>query len=492
MDVMEVLGMDAAELEEMLDAVKASNEYSIGAAVVITEKMPHIRHLAEGRGWSGVDIEWLVQSLHAYADYCVTGDTVVTKSSGGNSTPQTMTVKELYDIWHGPRTPARNKYRATSTGVSVMARDALDGRIRPDRVLEVMHKGHRQVFTVTTASGHHITATANHKHWTDQGWKRVDEMQVGDRLGTMGDREHFASPEGTGNPVGVHNDTHLLKQQIRAIGHCEVCGTTEGRLELAHLDHDRSHNTRENLRLLCNHHHKLHDWATGIRKVRHSRGRPLIWSEIVSIEDAGVQEVYDLSMAGDDHSWVGNGVVTSNSFNRAHAASYAVVAYRTAWMRYHYPVEFWRGMLVSYEDAAKIKNRPRKVDVFIAEARRVDRVKVFGPHVNKSRATFTIDRERGGIRKGFRTVKGVGDVAARELETKAPYTSLTDMGQRLLPKRVSGSGALALKKSPLDCGGIIAALDDAGALEGLEHDDGPEHDPGPDPRPRSDAARGTD
>ena len=43
MDVMETLGMGPAELEEMLDAVKASNEYSKGAAVAIEQAMPRIR-----------------------------------------------------------------------------------------------------------------------------------------------------------------------------------------------------------------------------------------------------------------------------------------------------------------------------------------------------------------------------------------------------------------------------------------------------------------
>ena len=51
---------------------------------------------------------------------------------------------------------------------------------------------------------------------------------------------------------------------------------------------------------------------------------------------------------------------------------------------------------------------------------------------------------------------------------KAPYASLTDLGQRVLPRRVSGAKQLALKVRPSECGGLIAALDDVDALDGLE------------------------
>ena len=79
-----------------------------------------------------------------------------------------------------------------------------------------------------------------------------------------------------------------------------------------------------------------------------------------------------------------------------------------------------------------------------------------------------MDREHHAIRKGLISIKGVGQVAAQELAAHAPYTSLTDLGQRVLPRRVSGAGGLALKKTPAESGGIISALEEAGALEGLE------------------------
>ena len=67
MQVMTNLGMGRIELEEMLDAVKASNEYSEGAAGVIEDALPRIRELARGRGWHKADIDWLAAAIPAFA-----------------------------------------------------------------------------------------------------------------------------------------------------------------------------------------------------------------------------------------------------------------------------------------------------------------------------------------------------------------------------------------------------------------------------------------
>lgn len=171
-----------------------------------------------------------------------------------------------------------------------------------------------------------------------------------------------------------------------------------------------------------------------------------------------------------DIDWLveGLGAYADYSFNKAHAASYGVIAYRTAWMRKHYPVDFWTGMLTAYADQAKPKGKPKKVDVYTMAARREDKVVVLPPHVNRSGISYTKEVERNAIRKGLLSVSRCGTVASTELVKNAPYTSLTDLGERVLPKKVSGAKALALKTHPDECGGIIASLYDVGALEGLE------------------------
>ena len=170
-----------------------------------------------------------------------------------------------------------------------------------------------------------------------------------------------------------------------------------------------------------------------------------------------------------DIDWLVDGLAAyaDYSFNKAHAASYGIISYRTAYMKTHHPLEFWTAMLVAYEGASKVKGKPSKERVYVSAARE-DGVRVLPPHVNKSQATYSVDKERVAIRRGLTSVKGVGKVASRELATKAPFTSLTDIGERVLAKRVTGSKYLPLKKTPQECGGNIEALWEAGALEGLE------------------------
>ncbi len=155
------------------------------------------------------------------------------------------------------------------------------------------------------------------------------------------------------------------------------------------------------------------------------------------------------------------------SFNKAHAASYGTISYRCAWLKCHHPMEFWVGMLDAYSDANKIKGKPHPTVGYMMAARR-DGVPMLAPHVNKSGASYQIDAERVGIRKGLLSVRGVGPVAAAELVAKAPFESLTDLGKRVLSARVSGARHLALGSDPLDAGGQIASLYDANALRGLE------------------------
>ena len=167
--------------------------------------------------------------------------------------------------------------------------------------------------------------------------------------------------------------------------------------------------------------------------------------------------------SGVDISWLieGLGAYADYSFNKAHAAQYGEVAYRTAYMRVHHPLAFWYGMLVAYSDHDNITH-------YVMEARR-DGIRIRPAHVNHSKASYTIDPTMpNAIRRGLTAVRGIGESAAKELEAKQPFTSLKDMGERLLPRKVSGAKNLALGKSPAESGGMIAALADADALDGLE------------------------
>ena len=87
------------------------------------------------------------------------------------------------------------------------------------------------------------------------------------------------------------------------------------------------------------------------------------------------------------------------AFNKAHAVCYAVVAYQTAWFKYHYPKEYMAALLTSVLDSSD------KVAEYIAECKEW-KLPVLPPDINQSQADFTAVEE--GIRFGLVAVKGVG------------------------------------------------------------------------------------
>jgi DNA polymerase-3 subunit alpha len=123
-------------------------------------------------------------------------------------------------------------------------------------------------------------------------------------------------------------------------------------------------------------------------------------------------------------------------FNKAHAASYAVVAFYTAYLKANYTAEFMAAtMTAEAADAKKIANA-------VAECKRM-RVEVHGPDVSASGRGFTI--ENGGIRFGLLAIKGIGEGPINEIVRAraegGPFKSLADFCTRVDPK-VVGKGAI--------------------------------------------------
>lgn len=132
-------------------------------------------------------------------------------------------------------------------------------------------------------------------------------------------------------------------------------------------------------------------------------------------------------------------------FNKAHTAAYAVIAYQTAYLKAHYPVEFMAALLTSVIDNSD------KVAFYINECRQMD-IKVLPPDVNESFEAFTVVGEK--IRFGLSAVKNVGSSLAKTIiedrKESGKYTSFTNFVDRIsgqLNKRslesLIKSGALA-------------------------------------------------
>lgn len=119
-------------------------------------------------------------------------------------------------------------------------------------------------------------------------------------------------------------------------------------------------------------------------------------------------------------------------FNKAHTDSYAMIAYQTAWLKVHYPVEFFAALLTA--EANSGQDREEKVATAIQEARKID-IKVLPPDINSSKTGFTIEKDKRSkyglsIRFGLSAIKNVGDAAIEEIlkvrEKEKNFKSLAD------------------------------------------------------------------
>jgi len=122
-----------------------------------------------------------------------------------------------------------------------------------------------------------------------------------------------------------------------------------------------------------------------------------------------------------DELWDNIVKFASYSFNKSHAAAYALISYRTAYLRKYYPVEF-----VGAQISANTNN-PDKMKFYINEARSMG-IDILCPEINFSGVDFTIEKvgSKRSIRFGLSGIKNVGDEAIKSIESNRPYCSFQD------------------------------------------------------------------
>ncbi|MBI5345347.1 MAG: DNA polymerase III subunit alpha, partial [Deltaproteobacteria bacterium] len=136
-------------------------------------------------------------------------------------------------------------------------------------------------------------------------------------------------------------------------------------------------------------------------------------------------------------------------FNKSHSAAYALIAFQTAYLKAHYPVEFTAALLTSAIDDTD------SVVKYINECRE-ENIAVDPPDINKSSKEFTVQGER--IRFGLAAVKNVGTMAIDEMLSArgdAPFTSIIDFLSRVDSRKVNKK----VVESLIKCG----AFDGTGA-----------------------------
>ena len=131
------------------------------------------------------------------------------------------------------------------------------------------------------------------------------------------------------------------------------------------------------------------------------------------------------------------------AFNKSHAACYAVVAYRTAYLKAYYPAEFMAATLNSF--LGNLDKIPQYVD----ECKELG-IEILKPEINKSNSKFTVEdvdsgneniKKIGKIRFGLGSIKNVGTVPVenivKEREENGVYKSFIDFCERISDKGVN-------------------------------------------------------
>ena len=135
-------------------------------------------------------------------------------------------------------------------------------------------------------------------------------------------------------------------------------------------------------------------------------------------------------------------------FNKSHAAGYAMIAYQTAYLKAHYPTEFFTALLRSDQQNSD------RVALDIEECRE-EGITVLPPSINSSGASFTAAADRE-IRFGLAAIKGIGETAVRAIISAreageegagGTFADLWDMARRLPPRTLTKSTLEPLAKS---------------------------------------------
>ncbi len=119
-------------------------------------------------------------------------------------------------------------------------------------------------------------------------------------------------------------------------------------------------------------------------------------------------------------------------FNKSHAAAYALLAYHTAWLKTHYPHEFYAASMCFD------MHQSEKLAVFVDDMRRSG-VAVEGPDINHSEAEFTVEQTEEGhaVRYALAGIRNVGekamDAIVAKREANGAFASLDDLFRRVPP-----------------------------------------------------------
>jgi DNA polymerase III alpha subunit len=445
--------------------------------------------------------------IEAHSRYCVPADSHIDRAGKKNWQP---TVKEMYLCRHDKEWARANghigmhwKLRSEGFGKGMSMCD--DGRVRQNEIYNIEPSGMQHCFLLTTASGKKVETTELHSFpVVDRGSVQMKDLRVGDRLishtgyegyqkgtnpyritqGTARGGQYIGNgfQSGDANPGYIDGQwaefQRIRNEMILESSLCRECDQPSERLELDHIDRDRTNNDRGNLRLLCPSCHKKKEYANGRRR-RGQKGFPTIEDPIVSIVPTGSKETFNISMSAPYHNFCIDQVVTFNSFNNAHAAVYGMVGtYQTAYLKANWTLPYMMNLINSEGGVTdKIAGYNWKVAEYVDESRMM-KLKVYPPCVQRSKAKCSMIWHENAIRFGLTLIKRVSTGAVDWIMSAESgcqqSTTLKEFIIRCFTSTDTGadSGTTDWRPYSKVGKGDLEALCAAGAFDCFSHDRG--------------------
>lgn len=392
---------------------------------------------------------------------CISGRESIRRT---NKTTSSLTIAEMYKTmndaaWakaHG-HAALRERYLRLGYGKgwSLVHAEGQDFLLK-NEIKDIRYMGIRPVYRITLEGGYTIDVTENHKHPTNHGQKRTDELIVGvDQMyvnigSIQEDTTYRFTDKGKSNDEHYHSNDNVVNYKLNSEkgymgftkrdsgytllenyrnnlmpNHCEMCGKTNCRLEIHHKDGDHSHvgDNYSNLITLCASCHKKEHYKMG-RVKQGEKGLDVKLATVQSVEYLCDEDVYDVEMADPNHTFTTvGGVVTCNS----HATAYAATAYAGGWLKANYPVAFYT-VALQWADDDEIVSIMGEMEAF-------SNAKVVAPDINVSEDKFYTDYETNSIFWSLSRIKMLGvkavDWIMTERRKNGNFTSIENFIDRV-------------------------------------------------------------
>ena len=457
--VMRALNYAGIDMAECYTAIKNIAKKRADKVLVYKEKFIDGFSSAivrdEGRSKEAADLLanqlWkVIEDASGYSFNCVSGDTKLFRlsSTKGEFAP---TIEEMYKIKHDKEYATgtghlslRSKYRRKRLGYGQSISMFDDGRIHPNRILDIRPAGEKQVYVLRTQNGRTLKCTLEHKILTPDGATELSNLSAGDKIYVCGpyekDRTKYPLTDGdfksncpkpgergfqtnaNGASV-VYNQSRMNHINDRAP--CDCCGTCYDeamRFELHHVDFDRTHNEESNFAWLCASCHKKTHYANGRRKWG-EKGFPVEIDIVESIQPSRVTMTYDVEMADPAHNFgVESGIMVANC---SHAYCVALDSLYGAWLKAHYPLAFYETYITLMEE----KGDKDKINAAKEEAESYFGIRFAPMRFRQDNRSIHADDTSSVMINTVGSIKGYGVTIGKTLYEcgKHSFNSFTDL-----------------------------------------------------------------